>query len=179
MGERGTEETLRELVGEGPSWVAIGTVESIEEHDAWGYLLDLVLRSSGGEVQARLAAWGAGDRTGAWFPVAVGDEVLVLFPDGDPNRAVAVPGLPSEAARVPTGWNNDHVEIVHSGGMKVRTTDGATTSKVLLETMCSPLKNGLTEASAFMKAWGVPAPQLDALIAALPTSYRSGALETD
>ena len=172
---RPPEQTLRELVGEGRAYVAAGQVTDLQAHPSWGYLLDVTLRPSGRQLQARLLGWGAS----GWAPVVVDDEVLVLLPDGDPNRAVAVAGLPSDASPIPSSYDRSRVEIVHAGGLRTRTSGGAATRAVVTVDLLGDLQTALTEIQAALAGLGLPTTQLAALIAKLPTFFRSSALETE
>ncbi len=154
----GSDLMLRRLQASTP-YVLTGTISGIEEHADFGYLLTVDLRPGDGRtVQARLCALGSGDGSGIFWPVVVGDEVLVLLPDGDPNRAVAIPGLPSSAAAPPSSWGNDHVEVVHANGMKVRRTAAAPVSEVVLATLLPELVQGLTAIVTTLAALGAPPP---------------------
>jgi len=175
MHQRGTEQTLRSLVGEGPAYVQVAQVTGISTHASWGYLLDLVVRPGGQELQARLLGFGEA----AWTPVSVDDEVLVLLPDGDPNRAVALPGLPSAAAPVPSSFGNDHLDLVHSGGLEARTTAAATVQAVVVESLLGDLQTALTEIQGALAALGIPLPNTATFLAQLPTQYRSAAIQSE
>ena len=108
-----------------PVTVELGTVESVEESEAFGRLLNVTVRPSGRTLQARPVVYGAGENRGAWWPIAADDEVLVLLPQGDNNRAVALLGLPSKAAPPPDGWDNTRPVIAHPDGMDVRGGDSS------------------------------------------------------
>lgn len=132
MSNGGIERLLRQLAADGLAWVDLATVDSVEEHDAHGYLLNLVLQPAGIEVQARpLWLMGGAQGEGIYFPIAADDEVVVLFPGGDRNRAVALVGPPSTPAQPPDGWANDKIELVHSGGIEIRAAEGAEVEAVL------------------------------------------------
>lgn len=138
---KGLAEGIQDLARDNRGWVALGQVVKVSTHADFGYLFDIELRPSGRECQARLAAMGAGDAAGMLWPVRVDDEVLVLFPDADPNQAVILPGLASSPAAVPSDWSNDTVRVeaadrdveirAGSGGsraeIKIANADGAVT----------------------------------------------------
>lgn len=166
-------QDLVESFGPAVVWSGIGQVSAVEAHTAWGYLATVTLQPSGAEVQARILAWGARATGGAFWPVEEGDEVLVLFPDGDANRAVCIPGLTSSAAAPPTSWGNGAPLIVHPDGTTLATSETATTQAVVLESLLPDLQAALTEVQALLAAFGVPSTNLSNLIAALPTGYRS------
>lgn len=137
----GIDAQLQRIAGPGAPSVATGVVTKIETHESYGYLLTVRIQPGDENdlVQARLCASGSGAGQGIYWPVAVGDEVLLVFPDGDRMRAVAIPGLTSGAAKPPSGWNNDHVEVVQPNGMTVRRTEGANTSPVVTATILPEL----------------------------------------
>jgi hypothetical protein len=123
---------LAALVDTGRTWVEIGTVDSVEEHGAWSYLLNVTLQPGGQPVQARPVYAGTGAARGDLWPVEDGDEVLVLCPGGNLNAAVALVGLTSSAAAVPSDWDNAQPQLCHPKGKHFRTAEGAPTEPVLL-----------------------------------------------
>lgn len=125
-------KALRELVRDSRVWVEIATVDTVEEHDAWGFLLNLEIQPSGQPVQARPMYAGTGAATGDLWPVEAGDEVLVLLPSGEPNRAVALCGLTSSQALPPSDWDNVQPMHTHAQGKEFRTAEGASVEAVLL-----------------------------------------------
>lgn len=152
----GPDAKLRNIQGTTP-YVLVGIITEIEEHADFGYLLTVEVQPGDGRViQARLCALGSGNRKGMFWPVEVGDEVLVLLPDGEPHRAVALPGLVSGAAAPPASWGNDHVEVVHANGMEVRRTDGAPTSAVVLATILPELLKALVAITSNFATLGLP-----------------------
>jgi phage baseplate assembly protein gpV len=175
------EQRLRDLVRDGRAWVHVGTVDSVEEHAAFGFLVNCTIRPDGRECQARLLSPGGGAGRGSFSPVEEGDEVLLLLPEGDPNKAVAIGGLSSRANPIPSGADNGHLEIVQPGGVKVRTTEAAVVQKVVLVTILPDLQAALTEVQVALAALGLPTTQLAAFITQLstPPTYRSGGFETE
>jgi uncharacterized protein involved in type VI secretion and phage assembly len=69
------------------------------------------------EVAARLAQFYAGSGRGAWFMPENGDEVLVAFEAGDPDRAYVIGSLWNGVARPPVA--------AHQAQHKVIATDKA------------------------------------------------------
>jgi phage baseplate assembly protein V len=51
-----------------------------------------------------------------WSPPAVGEQVLVFSPNGDPASGVALCGIPSNANPVPDGATEDNVMMVFGDG---------------------------------------------------------------
>jgi hypothetical protein len=172
------EDRLRSIADDGRAWVAIGTVDTIEEHAAWGVLLNCVVQPDGREVQARVVRWGAGAAIGAEWPVSQDDEVLLVFPGGDVNQALAIPGLASRRAPVPSSFDNAHPEIVHPGGLTLRTTQAGAIHAVVLESILEKLEAVLDEVIAIGLAMtsgpSVPVPTPAAV--ALKTEIAAGLL---
>lgn len=122
----GIEEALRALVADGREWVTTGQVTGFTEHAELGFLVDFTYVEDGREGQARLATLAAGPRAGVFAPVAAGDEVLILQPDGAPNQAIALPlGLMAATRARPESWSNDSVQVIHPQGLTVRSEDEA------------------------------------------------------
>lgn len=178
--ERGPEQSLRDLARDGREWLSLGVVTAIEDHDAWGIRLDVTLVPSGRTVQARpgFTACGSSGK-GAWVPFEVDAEVLVLLPDGDPNRAVAFHGPTSSPQRPPSGWDNDRVEIVHGGGLEVRATEGASVQKVVTEDLLPDLLTIMTELQSVLSGLGLTLPSMAQFLLDLAVAYRSTALKTE
>ncbi len=177
---RNLQASLRALADSGRSWAHLGQVTAVTTHEDYGYLLDVVLRPSGVEVQARPVWWmGGAQGEGIYAPIAVDDEVVVVVPDGDLNRALAWPGPPSSPSKPPSGWSNDRIELVHAGGVQVRSAEGNDVEAVVLESLLPDLQNALTEVQSALAALGLPTTQLANLLANLPTGYRSTALKTE
>lgn len=117
---------LQELTRDTRSWVSLGVVTAVEEHAAWGYLASVTLHPSGREIQARIVGWGP-----VYVPVVVDQEVAVIFPDGDANGALILPGLPSQAAPVPSNWSNASVRV-EAGDVPLELAAGVSASRVQL-----------------------------------------------
>jgi phage baseplate assembly protein gpV len=173
------EQRLRDLVRDGRAWVHVGTVDSVEEHAAFGFLVNCTIRPDGRECQARLLNPGGGARRGSFAPVEEGDEVLLLLPEGDPNKAVAIGGLSSRANPIPSGADNGHLEIVEPGGVKVRTSEAATVQKVVLEAILPDLAAAFAEVVAIAGAVGLPATKCAEIVTKSATEYRSQGFETE
>jgi len=179
MPDRPLQSRLQDLVADGRTWAELGIVTAVQADDAVGYLLVVEL-PDGRAVEARLVALSCGGSgAGVWVPVSVGAEVVILYPRGDRHAAVALPGPTSSPAKPPTGWANDKVEVVHEGGIEVRTAEGADVQRVVLEEILADLQTALTEVQVGLAGLGIPTTQLSALILKLPTEYRSAALQTE
>jgi phage baseplate assembly protein gpV len=179
----GTQRALAELVQDNRGWVALGQVTAVEAHDAWGYLLTVTLQPSGAECQARPVHAGAGDARGDFWPVDVDDEVLVLFPDGDPNRAVALVGVTSAAAGIPSSWDNAQPQFVHPSGKEFRTSESASVQALVTEDLLAKIAALAGEVAAIgagiPSGSAVPTPTASELFTMAPTAYRTVALKSE
>ena len=157
-----------------PPAVSLGQVTAVESHPQWGELATVMLQPSLVPVQTRIARMGVRAAGGAYWPVAVDDEVLVLFPDGDYQHAVAIVGLNSAAALPPASWGNSAPLVVHPSGTTFATTETATTQKVVLEALLPDLAASLTEITGLLAGLGLAAPTTTGtFIPHLATMYRS------
>ena len=155
-------QALREAIGPTPVSVSLATIDSIESHSAYGFLLNCTIRPDGRKVQARplFAGKGISDR---W---STNDPVLLLLPEGEPNRALAVGGLNDLQRPKSSTADNTHIDVLDDGGMEVRKTDGATVEKVLKgETYQGDLDGYLSAVDTLMAAitaafatWSLTAP---------------------
>ena len=105
--------------------VSTGVVSAVEQHDSWGWLATVILQPSQREVQARVLGWGP-----IYVPVAVGDEAAIFFPDSDTNAAILLPGLPSEAAPMPSDWENSSIRV-EAGNQPVEVAAGTSTRALI------------------------------------------------
>jgi len=170
---------LQDLVRDGRTWCSVGTVSAVEAHAAWGWLATVTLQPSQREVQARVAHLGATNAGGLFWPVEVDDEVVVVFPDGDPNGAICLGGLASLSARVPATWDNATPQLVHPSGLTLRTTEAGVPLHVVTEDFLVALQAALTEVQAGLAAFGLPTTNLAALLGQLPTAFRTAALASE
>ena len=170
------QRSVEALAADGRGWVAVGLVTAADADSDRGYLLTVELQPSGREVLARLV----GRRL--LLSAAVGDEVLVLFPDGDPNRAVAFPAeLVSSAAGLPSSWTNGGPQVVDSAGLEVRGAAADTVQKVVTEDILAQIAGMAGEIIALagaLSALGVTVPTATStpLVAMTPTQYRAANL---
>lgn len=135
-------------------------------------LVDVTLQPSGTPVQVRPLRLGARAAGGAFWPVEVDDECLVLFPGGDHQQAVAIFGFSSDAAPLPANLDTSPL-FVHPDGTTFATSETAVVQAVVLEALLTPLQAAMTEIAAGLAAFGLPVTQTSALVSALPTQYRS------
>lgn len=112
------QHNLQHLLRENDGHVSIGVVSAVEQHDSWGWLATVTLQPSQREIQARILGWGP-----IYVPVAVGQECACFFPDSDTNAAILLPGLPSEAAPVPSDWDNASIRV-EAGNQPVEVAAG-------------------------------------------------------
>lgn len=176
--DRGAQRAINDLV-DIPVYMGVGQVTAVESHPQWGYLVTLEMRPGGLAVQARMATPGAGSARGDYWPIAVDDEVVVLFPDGDPNRAIVAGFLPSSAAAPPTSWGNSAPLLVHPSGKTFLTSQAAASHAVVLETLLPDLLTSLTEIAAGLASLGIPTTNTSQLVTQLATMYRSAGIKSD
>lgn len=164
----GFEAKLRALLGEARPPVLLGVITEIEGF-AGGVLATVQPQPDGPELQARLMVLASGDDRGFVVPAEVGEEVVVLCPGGDPNRAVALAGLNSSPAARPDSDTGDHVDLVHPGGLETRTTAAADVDHVVLAELLDGLQAQQNALQTFMTtaSAATTAPQ----IAAAATTY--------
>lgn len=144
--------SLRDILAT-PSPVMLGTVDSIDAAGG-GYLVTGTIQPDGIPFQARYL-WGAvGSAVGDFFPVAAGDEVIVLYPGGDPLRAVAFAGGNSSEAKLPTSFTNDKPRHVHPDGKTFATSQTATTQAVVTEALLPDLSDLATLVTTIASALG-------------------------
>jgi len=173
---KSAERSIETLATDTRGWVDLGIVSAVEADADRGYLLTVDLQPSGREVVARLI----GRRL--LLSASVGDEVLVLMPGGDPNRAVAIPAeLVSSAASLPSSWTNGGPQIVDSAGLDVRGAAADTVQKVVTEDLLpkiAGLAGELVSISAALASLGVTVatPNATQLVAMLTTQYRAANL---
>lgn len=168
--------SLRALVETAPG-ILLGTVDSIDAYGG-GYLVTGTTQPDGDPFQARMLFGPGGQATGDLYPVAVGDEVIVLVVGGDPLRAVALPGGNSSEAALPSSFGNASPLLVHPDGKTFLTAEGATATPVVLESLLPDLLSAMTEILAIfgaLAALGItlPSTSTTTLVSNLATLYRS------
>jgi hypothetical protein len=168
----GIHRALSDLLGPEKLWAQVGLVEEIEDDADLGLLLNVTL-VDGAECQARLVYGGA-----LLTPIAVGDEVLVVFPNGDPNMSIAFIGAFSRAAPMPSCFDNTTPQIVHANGVEVRLGEADTVQPVVLEALLPDLLGALTEVNAMLVGLGFPATNMATLLSGLATLYRSDSIKS-
>lgn len=67
-------------------WVSLAIVDAVNVQDGQGVFVDVTLIPSRNEETVRMGAPYAGDGFGSYAPVKEDDEVVVMFPSGDPNE---------------------------------------------------------------------------------------------
>lgn len=137
------DDGIRNLI-EPREAIELGTVKEI----TGGGLPSLVELHDGREIEPRGLWWGYGSgRTGAFWPFEVDAEVVVLFPGGDPNRALVAHGPVSE----PQGPKNngaDAPHFTHPKGFTFRSGDGDSVDSVIYR----PFFDGLSVNLNLVKA---------------------------
>jgi Type VI secretion system/phage-baseplate injector OB domain len=67
-------------------WVSLAIVDAVNVQDGQGVFVDVTLIPSQNEETVRMGIPYAGDGFGSYAPVKEDDEVVVMFPSGDPNE---------------------------------------------------------------------------------------------
>lgn len=174
MSRDALEQLIRSLARDHRAWVELGVIDSIEQDPDVGLMLECSIVPGGDTIHAR-PRWSSGGRTGEglWHRAEVGDEVMLLLPGGDRNRAVALFGPLSGPAKPPDGWTADSLQLVDRDGLEVRTEAGTDVEPVVLATLLPSLKSSLTEMRAALLGLGVASlPETDSLLAAIDTAFR-------
>lgn len=178
MSQQDAIRSLRALV-ETPPAILIGTVDSIEVYGS-GYLVTGTTQPDGEPFQARMLFGAGGAAIGDLFPVAVGDEVIVLLPGGDPLRAVALHGGNSSEAALPSSFDNSAPLMVHPSGKTFLTAEGATATPLCTEALLPDLSGLATLVTTIAGALGSLGITIDPSAAATiiateatPGGYRS------
>lgn len=88
------------------------------------------------EAWARLATLMAGSGRGTWFQPDIGDEVLVTFMEGDPDRPVVIGALWNGQDAPPETMDNDNTikSIVSRQGIRITLDDSSRSASLTLET---------------------------------------------
>lgn len=116
-------ELLQSLGRDGRTWCEVATVTALVPHPVWGLSVEATLQPQGIDIEAR-PVWlnGGLPGEGIFVPIAVGDEVIILLPGGDLNRALAFAGPVSGIAPSPPGWLGTDTAIVGATGTRVLLT---------------------------------------------------------
>lgn len=127
--DRGTVDVQRlgqALAGPGldtRDWLSAGTVGARDPQGEFvidpqsvyasqlGTVVDVRLEPSGRMITARWNGLSVGRFGSILFPIRAGDDVVVLFPNGDPNdgSATIIGLIGDRTALTPEDWNNDRV----------------------------------------------------------------------
>jgi hypothetical protein len=122
-------ENLSEVLGRERCWCELGLVQTPPAPPPLAptaaRMVQVQLVPSDRVIDARVANVGQGLGKGVFVPPQPGDEVLVLFPGGDPLRAVALSlGLGSAANPNPLGNTGLAILLQHLGGVRLVSADG-------------------------------------------------------
>lgn len=133
-------ELLRSIGGDGRTWCEVATVTALVPHPAWGLTVEATLQPQGIDIEAR-PLWlnGGLPGEGVFVPIAVGDEVLVLLPGGDLNRAVAIAGPVSGGAPSPSGWLGTDTVLVGATGTRVLLTPAGVAQPLMTQTAATAI----------------------------------------
>lgn len=127
-------------------------------------MVQVQLVPDGRVVDARVAALGQGIGKGVFAPIQAADELIVLLPGGDANRAVVLGGLANGAAPNPLSNIGLGVLLQHPGGVELRSADGLPAEGIVMGPLVEDLAQYLTALEAFMLAssTATTAPQVAA-----------------
>ncbi|HUK34913.1 MAG TPA: phage baseplate assembly protein V [Vicinamibacterales bacterium] len=114
------------------TWVSLAIVDAVNVVDGEGVYVDVTLIPIGNPETVRMGAPYAGDGFGSYAPVKQNDEVVVMFPDGDPNvGGIIVARLwsasdppPSEAVNNPDDYT---LRIADGSNLWLKTSGDGTT----------------------------------------------------
>lgn len=109
-------------------WVSLATVRAVHV-ESNGKFCDVTLIPSGDEETVRIGEEYAGNGFGDHNPLHVDDEVVVLFPGGEPDAGgVIVARLHNSSDKVPSAAvsNKDDRQIVVESGKNIRLTTQGT-----------------------------------------------------
>lgn len=162
------EDSIQQLLRRDPCTVELGQVltpPAPSPHDKSGQaarVVQLQLVPSGRTVEARVANLGQGLGRGVFAPPAAGDEVLVLLPGGDPNRAVVLGGLGNATAPNPTSNLGLNILLLHPGGVELRSADGLPAHGIVMGGLLGDLASWVAALEAFMltASTATTAPQI-------------------
>ncbi|MBL8616336.1 MAG: hypothetical protein JNM72_12045 [Deltaproteobacteria bacterium] len=172
-------DVLQRLLDDGRAWVALGQIRELTPSTDGGWRLTCARLPGEDLIEAR-PLWPQASGAGLFFPLAVGDEVVLLLPGGDPLQAVALPGPVSRPAPAPATWLPTAPLLVHPQGVEVRRTGALPAQPVVLEALLPALAGALTELATALAGLGAPpTPQTTALAAQLATDFRALALRSE
>lgn len=123
-------------------------------------------------LEARVANIGQGAGRGIFAPILPGDELVVLFPGGDPNRAIVIAALGN--GKSPNPVDNDALKmlLMHPGGVLLSNADQAPGHGIVHGQYLADHSGWLTAVMTFMTAVAAagsaatPALQVAAIITA-------------
>jgi hypothetical protein len=103
-------------------------------------------------IECRVVHMGQGLTKGVFAPITSGDEVVVLFPMGDPNRAVVLGGLGNGVAVNPLANLSVALLLMHPAGVELRSADGLPAHGIVQGNFLTDLATYLTALEAFLFA---------------------------
>ena len=114
---------MRQVAHDTREWVAVGTIDKVDSDDNWR--VSLLVKVGNDVIPARPAWLGADGGRGLFHRYEQGAEVLLFFPFGDRNNAIALLGPASNDQRPTTeagaynGWDNASTRIVDPDAVDV------------------------------------------------------------
>lgn len=170
---------LASLSDDGAIHVALGTIDSLEAHEAWGRLANVTIQPQGLQIQARLFTVATGDGVGVHVPIADGDEVVVLCPGGLLRNAVAIAGLASKPAPMLDSWNNDRLLVIYPDPSTFATSKTAPVQSVVTEEFLSGMVDVLVEIATGLAIVPAATTKTLEMVTKLQTQFRSKAIKTE
>lgn len=143
---------------------------------AWHVLVEL--QPDGRTVDARVANVGQGPGKGAFWPLLKGDEVIVLLPGGDPNRAVVLGSLGNAKSPNPTANTGLRPLLMHPAGVELRSADGLPAHGLVLAPLLQDLQAFVTALLTFMGTAGTATGPAAPVAAAAATFLADPAVQT-
>lgn len=150
----GLQEALEGLLHRDVWAMSSGQVVSWENHPDFGLLVDCVERPGGKEVQARLQHVGSvfGGAGGFAWPIEVDQEVLLFYPQDDPNQAIALAGVVNRSQQPPADFDNSKPVFQHPEGVEFRKVGGAAVEEVCLAPLLEQVKGIIDALQLFINA---------------------------
>ncbi len=135
---QGLQAALEAFLFDGRVWVDLAVVTKVKTDPDFGFLVEVDCVPDGAKCEARIWNLATGSTGSAAFPVDIGEEVVLVFPDARPSMAIAIAGLSSSAAGLPDGFDNTKPILDFENGIElrrsviVRSTKDAQTKNVLI-----------------------------------------------
>jgi hypothetical protein len=179
------ERLIRQLVGETVSVSLAQVVGPVPNpfQPTLSPLVRVLLQPGNAPAEVRLLTFGQGPGQGLFFPVVPGAEIVVVFPEGEPDSGIGIAGLSSGANIAPTATDGAGAVLMSALGVTLRSVTGIPSEAIVKGSLltggppgAAPPFGGLsqwvTAAEAFMFATSTAttAPQVAAAAVAFMTA---------